>query len=293
MILDNTSKDIILISYPSGGFGHFLYYVLTEFASGTVKVNQDALKFSDLGDCHSISKYTETYFMDPDEFSTTIDLDVADKKILVLCDNGINNDQYQRINQTFPNATKLRLVVNPSVRPVIYQTCAIKAMGLHDLVDDSIQHLSANWSDADEEYAKRENYTLMYHQWAYGWLPDPTAVNVSIEKLILDPVNTIVELINSLGMTVTDLGQLQEVADAWLSANQKYFSVYYNARAVMYAVSTDINIDISHISDLHEQGYINYCLETTYNITIPVYDYRKWFLNTAQIVDAIREIQSQ
>ena len=41
MILNNLSKDIILISYPSGGFGNFLYYVL---ASDTIKTDNGKIK---------------------------------------------------------------------------------------------------------------------------------------------------------------------------------------------------------------------------------------------------------
>jgi hypothetical protein len=293
MILDNTSKDIILISYPSGGFGHFLYYALTELASDTAKTQLGLLEFGQSGDCHNLIKYTETYYMDPSSYSTNVDIDISNKKVLILCDNGILNDQYQQVKQIFPNATILRSVIDLSVRPVIYQTYTLKAIGHKILANDSSMHVTENWIDADEKYSQRENYTLMYHNWSFGWLPDPNAVNISIEQLILDPMHTLTLIINELGMEVTNLCKLQEITSSWLDANKKYFEVYYNAKTVMDSVKSKTNIDISHISDLHQQGYINYCLESVYNITIPVYDYRNWFLTTGQIIKAIDKLQAQ
>lgn len=292
MRFSTDSKDIICISYPSGGFGNFLYYVLSEFADQTVKLSNNELTFSQDGNSHSIVMYTNTYFMDPDEFRLHCDIDPKNNKVVVLCDNGINNDSYDKINLTFPNAKIVRIVIDPAVRPIIYQTCIIKAV-CQDLNTNHSEHVRNNWSDAAEDYAQREDFTLMYHNWSYGWEPTDSTINLSFKQLLIQPFDTIKELINQLGMQLVDEDRLKLVLADWFTANSKYFSVYFHANLILTALENKENIDISHIVDLHEQGYINYCIEKRYNIEIPVYDYRTWFQSTEQIQQAIIKINEK
>ena len=58
----------------------------------------------------------------------------------------------------------------------------------------------------------------------------------------------------------------------------------------MQALASGKHIDISDITNLHEQGYINYCIETKYHVTIPVYDYKDWFKSTAEISNMIEKL---
>lgn len=292
MIFDTSSNDIILISYPSGGYGHFLYYILSEFADQTVKLSNNQLIFSDDGNSHSIVKYTNTYFMDPAEYYPQCDIDPQDNKVLVLCDNGINNDKYDKIKLVFPNATIIRMVIDPAVRPIIYQTCVVKAMR-QDFNDNHSEHIKNNWSNSAEDYAQRENFTLLYHDWSYGWEPNELTVNLSFEKLLIQPIDTIKELINQLGMQIVNESKLKTVLDDWFTANEKYFNVYFHSKLILTALENKENIDISHITDLHEQGYINYCIEQRYNIEIPVYDYRDWFQSSEQIQQIIDKINEE
>jgi hypothetical protein len=287
MIFDPKNQNIILISYPSGGFGNFIYYILTNFADQTVKVPNLRFNFSDDGNSHTVTKYTEIYFHDPVEYVPNIDVDPADKKILVLCDNGINNDKYSKIKKIFPNATIVRIVIDLLTRPIIYQSCIVKAMKLKNVDVVNQQQVNANWIDADTNYAQRENFTLFYHNWPFGWQASADTINLSLEELITNPIETIIKLINSLGMQLVNKESLQQVVDNWLNVNAKYFSVYQNTNTIMQALDNKQNIDISNITNLHEQGYINYCIETKYHVTIPVYDYKEWFKSTKEILEMI------
>ena len=292
MIFDLASENVILISYPSGGFGNFLYYILSEFADQTIKISSNKLSFNELGDSHNAIKYTNTYFMDPIAYQPTIDLDPKNNKILVLCDNGINNDQYNKLKPTFPNAKIIRTVIDLAVRPIVYQTCIIKAMR-QNFNTEHATHIKNNWVDAIEDYAQRENFTLLYHNWSFGWGHDESVINVSLEKLILNPFNTIKDLISKLDMQLINENQLKTVLAEWYTANKKYFDVYFHSKLILTALKNKENIDISYITDLHEQGYINYCVEKEYNIIIPVYDYRDWFQSTKQLQEAINNINEE
>jgi hypothetical protein len=230
--------------------------------------------------------------MDPAEYYPQCDIDPQDNKVLVLCDNGINNDKYDKIKLVFPNATIIRMVIDPAVRPIIYQTCVVKAMR-QDFNDNHSEHIKNNWSDSAEDYAQRENFTLLYHDWSYGWEPNELTVNLRFEQLLIQPIDTIKELINQLGMQIVNESKLKTVLDDWFIANEKYFNVYFHSKLILTALENKENIDISHITDLHEQGYINYCIEQRYNIDIPVYDYRDWFQSSEQIQQIINKINEE
>lgn len=62
MIFDTSSDKIILISYPSGGFGHFLYHVLANFTNEAISCDESSCIFSEVGDNHSSNQYTNTFF---------------------------------------------------------------------------------------------------------------------------------------------------------------------------------------------------------------------------------------
>jgi len=271
-------SKVTLISYPSGGFGHFIFHVLTEFAEETYKPSDNKLAFSSTGNSHGTKTYSGIYR--DEQYNLTIPN--TDKTVLVLCDNGINNDGYAEINAKFADACIVRVTIDTAVRPIIYQTCVVKAM--QTTVDS--QFTMANWSDADEDYAKRENYTLFYHNWPFGWQADnsPNILNFSLEGLVRDPFTALIVLIQQLGMTICHRQQLYDLCVEWQQANAVYFAVYHDWNKIEQALDSNQDLAVDHIIDLHEQGYINYCLEQKFNCTIPVYDYRDWFKTTKEML---------
>jgi hypothetical protein len=277
---------MILISYPSGGFGNFLYHCLTEFSSNTYKPGNDSFSFDLMGRSHDTKKYIPTYFLDPDNYQFT--LPETNLECLVLCDNGITNDSYDKINKTFPEASIVRVVIDDAVRPVIYKTCVFKAKN-SDTITETKDQVVANWSDAEEDYAVRENFTLLYHNWPFKWQADKQCINVSLEELITDPVKTIESLISTLHGKIVDKDRLLNNCKEWQCVNEKYFKIYWDWTRIAESLGSNFDIDISDITELHDQGYINYCIEKNYNRIIPVYDYRNWFKNTKDIREFLNE----
>lgn len=282
-------SDIIIISYPSGGFGNFLFHVLTEFSDNTYKPNNDKFSFSALGNSHSTKKYTPVYFHDPESYS--IQRPNTDKKVLVLCDNGMN-DSYTKLRQFLPAATILKVVISEKIRPVIYQTLVIKAMR-SDLLTINENFIKNNWVDYYQPYAVREFFKLMYHNWHWGWNPDPTTISINLESLITEPIFTIKEIIKSIDGNVINQDKLILLCNDWMNINKTYFQIYYDWQKIEMALDKNYDLDISHIQDLHHQGYIDYSLEKKYDIVIPVYDYRNWFTSTTHIQNTIKEIMSK
>lgn len=279
-------KNLLLISYPSGGFGNFIFHVLTEFSDNTYKPNNDKFKLSSIGDSHNTNKYTTTWYHDPDHYKLNyID---TDKKILILCDNGINNDTYTKIYSCFNDIQIIRNYISKPIRPVIYKTCVYKAQRSTELIEN-YNHISANWIDKDEYYAQRENFTLLYHNWPFKWdeVHENSIINLNLESLIINPYHTIEDCIKKIGGNVINEHGLKILCNNWQSVNYEYFKIYYQWDLIKKCLTSDYDLDISEITNLHDQGYINYCIEEQFNVTIPVYDYKNWFTNTKQIKEML------
>lgn len=291
---DPTSDDIILISYPSGGFGNFLYHVLTEHADQTVKIENSNFEFSVTGDSHGTKKYTNVYQNNYDSYSSILPpyLDITDKKILVLCDNGIDNDSYDQPRQLFPNATIVRIVINPLLRPVVYQTCVVKAMRSTVILEVK-NHVNENWSDSHEDFAVREHFTLFYHNWPFKWDKNDDCINLDLEFLITDPFNAIAWLVNQLKMQIVHEHILKKTLETWMHENKRYFQIYHTCKKINHALDYHQDLDLNYITSLHDQGYINYWVEQKYNITIPVYDCKSWFKNTNELQSVILKLNEK
>jgi hypothetical protein len=290
-LFDVTSSRIILLSYPAGGFGNFIFHALTEYVDQTVKVDNN-FEFSINGNSHSTNKYTNTYYHEPNVYVPNINVDPGDSRILVLCDNGITNDSYDKLSYVFPNAQIIRVVIDDEVRPIIYKTCIIKALNSDILIENKNQVIS-HWSDADQAYAIRENFTLFYHNWPFHWEPSSmeNVINFSLKKLIDDPVAAIADAAHELGLTVIHRDRLIEFSNEWFEANKKYFEIYTNWGQIDQALTNQHSMSLSHITDIHDQGYINYCIERKYSVIIPVYDYKEWFADTSEILTMVKKLK--
>lgn len=294
MIFDTSSDKIILITYPSGGFGHFIYHVLSEFTMETVSIISDnKFAHSPLGNSHECIRYTTMYSnCDNDDnyvYLPEITINPHDKIILVLCDNGVDHDDNDTMVKVFPNAKIVRMVID-NIIPVIYhRNRIVNASEMAALGFDTDTRIKLYWDEFTNEYAVREYHTLSYHSWARTWQPLDSTTNVSIEGLMLNPYMTIVDLVKSLKLTIRNPELLQNAVNQWHNANCSYFSVYHNTKMVLASLNDNIVVDLSHITDLHEQGYINFRLEKKYNIIIPVYDYKDWFKTTNDMQEMIIE----
>jgi hypothetical protein len=111
--------------YPSGGYGNFLYHLLTEYIDNTVKVNNKSFQFSATGNSHSTYKYTESFLLGKNyknlqDFSYNYQVNDQDsyeqvlqgKKFLVLGDTGNLVDSVKFLRTYFPQATFVRTYAN-------------------------------------------------------------------------------------------------------------------------------------------------------------------------------------
>lgn len=129
--------------YPTGGYGNFLYYLLTEFFEDTVKTNNKDFLFSISGDSHKTKKYTEIFSLGSAYFTKTLqsfnynyeinDEDAYDqikrgKKFLVLADTGNLGDNVNFVRRYFTEAKILRVYANTfNEKLIVWNNCIKKS----------------------------------------------------------------------------------------------------------------------------------------------------------------------
>jgi len=174
---------------------------------------------------------------------------------------------------------------------VVYKTCVVKAMQ-SDLISETKNHLIEGWAkDANEPYAIRENFTLFYHNWPFKWETNHSYINLELESLINNPLNTVITLINELKMNIINESKLKIFLEDWKNKNSCYFQIYYDCKLLEAAIKNNKNIDLTYIDDLHDQGYLNYWIETKFNIKIFVWDFKNWFKDTYELTKAIAKLR--
>lgn len=140
---DPKSNNCVVIMYPTGGYGNFLYYILTEFLKDTVKTNNNNFKFSNSGDSHSCKKYVEPFLLGScyanqklkefqycyainDQF--TYNQISSGKKFLVLADVGNLGDNVNFLRKYFPNATIFRIYAESfEEKLIVWANCMTKS----------------------------------------------------------------------------------------------------------------------------------------------------------------------
>lgn len=281
-----TESNVLVINYPSGGFGNFLYHLLTAYADNTVKVGGHFFNFSATGNSHDNKRYTEPVKKLTDHYD--IKFQDRNKLHLVTHDPGIDSNvanHYHEIRDFFPNAKIVHCYLTEQIRPVIYKTFMVKAYN-KDPVSYHKTAVTQNWN-SNEDYALRENFTKLYHNWSWTWTAMPDVVNFNLETFVQNPFGSFKNLVENTGGRLINKNKCRETLKQWYAANFKYFEIYWIWKDLNEKLDLKQSFNLESIKDIHDQGYLNYCIEKKYNIEIPVYDYKNWFQDTDQILKMI------
>jgi hypothetical protein len=124
MIADFDSNNAVLIHYRGGAYGNFLFHVVGNYISNTVKINNNNFSFSTTGNAHATVKYISRYLLAKEidkkiksyndyEYVPKVTNEHAwqqmqdGKKFLVLCDTSII-DNYRHLLSMWPNGVMIR-----------------------------------------------------------------------------------------------------------------------------------------------------------------------------------------
>ena len=124
MIADFNSSNAVLIHYRGGAYGNFLFHIVGNYISNTVKIDNNNFLFSTTGNAHSTVKYISVYHLagaidkkiksyNDYKYVPTVTNEQAwqqiqdGKKFLVLCDTSII-DNHRHLLSMWPRGVMIR-----------------------------------------------------------------------------------------------------------------------------------------------------------------------------------------
>lgn len=278
--------NILLIDYPSGGYGFYLTRLINRYCSNIVRT-EDTFEFDDLGTSHSVPLvYGDIHH----NHNQILSRDRADPRyhqsinrgniILVPYCPGITTDRIQDTLETYSKARLVRLWYDDRTWPLVFYNAINKA--LRGDVEVDIEFDPEKFGSSDS-WARRENFMLLFktHRLRNQWKPvtHPRIININILDLLINTEKCL-----------CDIGGFLKISVAChdLDVKHRNFLKHNPAIGVHLSILHTLDRlqdtqDLSHIDQLYWQAVFNFYLETTNNISIPVNDFPDWFENTAQI----------
>jgi len=294
MIVDKSSANIIVVSYPAGAGGYFIYTAITRYAKGAVYLEMPKFQFGENGHCHNAQKYTPVMWHQPDRYDLVLSNDleqsqVENHKVVVIADHGDLYDQdYQHLRGHFPNAKIVRTVIDREMIFAVGRAAVEKPAGgnINDINRDAWSKSSQN-GQPFRQWCKNlmqdwSSYDL--HRQLGRWTPvnQQGVLNFSVRHFACPEYRGIEKLILMLGLTVRDPEGLYDFCTAYREANLRYYRCFLETQRVLQYLSTGQELDLSHITDIYDQLVIEYHIEHKWNCQLP--DNRDtWFQNTQEI----------
>jgi len=150
---DPNSSRCVVIMYPTGGYGNFFYYLLSEHLESTVKISTAYLEFNENGNSHRYPKYTEIFSLGSHYSQKTLrdfkygyeifDSDAekqinSGKHFVVLADVGNKGDNVRFLRRFFPQADIIRVFAETFEEKLILWANAMTKSQPHDLYPESV-----------------------------------------------------------------------------------------------------------------------------------------------------------
>jgi hypothetical protein len=282
--IDNQSENLLLISYPSGGYGFYLTRLINYFVTNVVSTT-DSFLFDDLGTSHSLPLVVGDIHFEKNRTLTVgveayqFDID-QQKYILIPYCPGINSDNPNNVIDMFPNAKIIRLFYQDNTWPLVFQNCIVKAATGN--TEDDIE-FDAEIFGSSDAWARRENFELLFknHHYRTMWKQHDTVLNIDIFTLLTDPQHCLHQIAGLINGSVTRMDELAIKHQQFLDANPNTVR-HLEILDIVKSLAKDQ--DLSHINQLYQQAVLNFYIQLKFNFVIPSNDYANWFTNTKQIV---------
>ncbi len=231
---DPNNANAVVVMYPTGGYGNFLYMLLSQYIDSTVKVSQLQFKFSKTGNSHSVVKHVESFLLGKNyrDFKYSYEInstEVAEqisqgKQFLILGDMGNRGDHVKFLRKYFPKAKIVRVYASTfQEKLVVWFNCMTKSMNVDELYPGSLLTTNgiqqwANKTYIDDQDAVDCMATFFSQNFApygnYFNQPLENIINVRIEEFFT--VDGIVDMVQrvgqELGANLINLHDLQTIA---------------------------------------------------------------------------------
>jgi len=284
--LDKTRHNVLLISYPSGGYGYYLTRLINGFVSNVVRT-QDEFLFDTLGTSHLLPLVAGDIHHEQERTLASIDVryqsDIDQQKyILIPYCPGIQNDNPSNMIKKFPNAKIIRLCYEDNTWPLVFQNCIVKA-AIGNL-DTDIEFNEELFGSSDN-WARRENFILLFetHHYRNMWKAynHERFLNIDIFELLVNPEQCLKHIANFINGSTEQLDTLPMRHQQFLAANPNTIR-HLEILNLIENLQTDT--DLQYLNQLYQQAVLNFYIQLKFNFVIPTNDYSDWFTNTSDIV---------
>lgn len=289
--LNRTDKNLLLIDYPSGGYGFYLARLINSFVTNVVRT-PDSFLFDHLGTSHGLPLVAGEIHAEHNRTLRSVDVeykkDIDQQKYIIIpyCP-GIQNDTTDVVKNNFLNAKIIRLCYHDNTWPLVFQNCIIKA-GTGTL-EDNVEFDSKKFGSS-EPWAQRENFSLICedHYYRNMWKEHDHErfLNIDIFKLLTDPHQCLTQIANFIKGTVIESSVLPIRHQQFLDANP---NTVMHLEILRIVDSLALEQHLTHISHLYHQAVLNFYIQSKYNVVIPANDYANWFTNTKEIVKMLQD----
>lgn len=241
------TSNCIVVMYPSGGYGNFLYYLISEHLESTVKSNNVDWKFDSTGNSHQYPKHTESFLLGEAYYKGSLgtfdyQYRITDQSIIpqisqgkhlvVLGDVGNKGDNVRFLKSYFPQSKIVRIFAETFLQKLIVWTNCMTKTG-PDLVSKvypgsilTAQGIAA-WANkdvddiTDSDAVDCMTYFFQTDFGPYGKMfskPSPGVINLSVDNFfdserIFQAVKYLAE---ELETTVIDQSKLRAIADEFI-----------------------------------------------------------------------------
>lgn len=287
--LNKTDKNLLLIDYPSGGYGFYLARLINSFVTNVVHT-PDSFLFDHLGTSHGlplvageINTAQNRNLRSVDiKYKTAID---QQKYVVIPYCPGIQDDTTDVLKNNFSNAKIIRLYYYDNTWPLVFENCITKATA--KTLEDAVEFDPKKFGSS-EDWARRENYSLLceHHHYRNMWkeYDHERFLNIDIFNLLSDPYQCLIQIADFIQGSVAQSNFLLAGHQQFLTANP---AVAVHLEILRMVNSLYIEQDLTHISHLYHQAVLNFYVQSKYKVVIPANDYANWFTNTKEIVQML------
>lgn len=244
MIFDRDDPNAIVVMYPTGGYGNFLYLLLSNHLESTVKL-QSQFEFSKTGNSHAVSKHVESFLLGKQKSALHYTYQVypaaeeqirQGKKFLVLGDTGNQGDNVKFLKRYFTNASIVRTYAESfDEKLIIWANCMFKAY--HSEIDPiypgalltckGIQSWAGreNITDQDAIDCMAEFFSKDFKPYGqYFNQPCDGVINVAIREFLSEDsiVGMMQRVANQLDTQLVNESELRKTVRKFISMQQSF-----------------------------------------------------------------------
>lgn len=240
-VFSKDSKNCVVLMYPTGGYGNFLYYLLSVHLANTIDLNFKNFAFGKDGNSHNFPKYTEIFDLTKKnlkEFKYTYNVAdeympqiISGKKFLVLADVSNLGDNVRFLKKYFTQAKIIRTYAKSfEEKFLVWYNCISKTSIAEKIYKDSLHTQSgiAQFVNKDEnEITDLDAINCDLNFFKNNFAPFGNFFNQEVDGAINVPISNffntegIVDMCQTIAVNlntqVVNLDQLRCTADKFIS----------------------------------------------------------------------------